>query len=150
MTDSAGLVAVLRALVDVNEAFIEIAGTLRAQPGVTWVARPCTMRRETPIGEDRYAVGHGEGFRFEWYADAMLTTGRAISFATELSWHAGEYQVEARVTTSDKDTEDTLLDLPTRHATDPDDLVVQLSQQTRHLLDQHVALVERFLTLPAG
>lgn len=148
MTDSAGLVAVLRALVDVSEAFIEIAGTLRAQPGVTWVSQPCTMRRENPLGDNRFAVGHGEGFRIEWYADAMLTTGRAISFAVDLGWQTGEYRIDARVTTSDKDTEDTLLDLPTRHATDPDDVVVQLCQQTRHLLDQHVTLIERFITAP--
>jgi hypothetical protein len=136
-------VAVLRALAEVSEAFLEIAATLRSLPGVRTVSHPCSMRTEEWVSDGQYRVGQGDGFRFEWYAEGEFDGGRAISFGLELSHHDGEYIIDAAVRANEAQEERMLLELPRRYAIDPVDLVGELRSQAGLLLgrrDEGVAL----------
>ena len=129
-------VEVVRSLAEVSEDFIRIAAALRSLPGVRTVSHPCWMRTEERVAEEQYRVGQGKGFRVEWYAEAMFTDGRSISFCQELSWHEDEWTVDASVRGNDDQGERVLLQLPRRHAIDPADLVAELRSQTRLLHDR--------------
>ena len=129
-------VEVVRSLAEVSEDFIRIAAALRSLPGVRTVSHPCWMRTEERVAEEQYRVGQGKGFRVEWYAEAMFTDGRSISFCQELSWHEDEWTVDASVRGNDDQGERVLLQLPRQHAIDPADLVAELRSQTRLLHDR--------------
>ena len=96
-----GEVAVVRQLAEVSEAFIGLAATLRSLPAVKTASHPCWMRTEERTGEDQHRVGRGVGFRVEWYAEAEFEDGSAISFGQELSWHDGEWTIDASVRVND-------------------------------------------------
>lgn len=129
-------VAVVRALAEVSEKFRGIAARLRSLPNVRTVTPRCWMRTEERVAEDQYRVGRGDGFRVEWYADAEFADGAAISFGQELSWHEGEWAIDASIRANDALGERVLVELPHRYATDPVDLVAELRGQTR-LLQEH-------------
>jgi hypothetical protein len=131
-----GEVEVVRSLAEVSEEFMRIAAALRSLPGVQAVSHPCWMRTEERVAEDQYRVGQGEGFRVEWYAEADFADGRSISFCQELSWHGGEWTVDASVRSNDEQGEHMLLELPRRHALDRVDLLAELRSQTRLLLER--------------
>jgi hypothetical protein len=131
-----GAVEVVRSLAEASEEFMAIAAALRSLPGVRTVSHPCRMRTEERVAEEQYRVGRGEGFRVEWYAEADFTDGSSMSFCQELSWHEGEWIVDASVRGNDDQGERVLLELPSRHATDAADLVVELRSQTRLLRER--------------
>lgn len=135
MTTSAE-VAVVRSIAEASEQFIELASTLRSLPEVRMVSHPCWMRTEQRIAEDQYRVGQGSGFRIEWYSEAEFTDGTAISFGQELSWHDGEWAIDASVRAIDTEGEHVLLEFPRRHAIEPADLVAELRSQTELLQQQ--------------
>jgi hypothetical protein len=103
------------------------------------------MRTEERTGEDQHRVGRGVGFRVEWYAEAEFEDGSAISFGQELSWHDGEWTIDASVRVNDDQGERVLLELPRRYATEPADLVSELRSQTRLLQEQEGEGIRLFL-----
>lgn len=118
--------------------------TLRAMPGVEWVTQPCWMNRETFVSD---SSGLTEGFRIQWFADATLTNGLAISFTEDLSWHDNEWQLEAgvRIRTYD-DEQDELLMAPTEPLADTE-LVPRLLARAAWLEEHHEQCVARFLAM---
>ena len=136
--------AVVRSLAETSEAFLEIAAALRSLPDAPTVSHPCWMRTEERVGEDQYLVGRGDGFRVEWYAEGEFSDGRAISFSLDLAWHDGEWTVDASIRANDDEGEHILVELPRRHAIDPEDLVAELRGQTRLLLERRDEGVRMF------
>jgi hypothetical protein len=128
-------VGVVRSLVGVSEAFLEIAWELQSLSGVQTVTSPCFMRAEERVGEDQFRVGRGEGFRIEWYAEAEFGD-RAVSFSEELSWHAGEWVVDASVRANDAQGEHMLVEFPRRFAVTAQELVAEMRGQTQLLLER--------------
>jgi len=128
-------VGVVRSLVGVSEAFQEIAAELRSLSGVRAVTTPCWMRAEEPVGEDQFRIGRGEGFRIEWYAEAEFGD-RGVSFSEELSWHAGEWVVDASVRANDAQGEHLLIELPRRFAVTAEEMVAELRGQTQLLVER--------------
>jgi hypothetical protein len=143
MTESE--VVVLRSLAEVAEIFLRLAATLRSVPGVRSVTQPIWMRAEDRLGEDQFRVGSGPGFRIEWYAEAEFVGGRAISFGQELSWHDGEWTIDASVRANDPQGEHPVLDFPRRTAVTPDELVIELRGQARLLLERQAEGMQFFL-----
>ena len=138
------VVAVVRLLAEINEAFIELAGVLRALPQASSVGHQYAIRKEERVGEDAFRVGMGDGFRVEWYADAEFVGRGALSFAEELAWHDGEWTIEAAVTTHDAEGEHSLFALPRRYAVDIDQLEAELRGQTQLLLRCREEALRRF------
>lgn len=122
-----------------------IAAALRSLPGVRTVSHPCWMRTEERVAEDQYRTGRGEGFRVEWYAEADFTDGNSISFCQELSWHEGEWTIDASVRGNDDQGERVLLELPRRNATDLADLIAEVRSQTRLLREQQDEGIRLFM-----
>lgn len=122
----AGAQVVITALVDVAEVFAELATWLRNTPGFSEVTQPCWMSRQQRRDEHTFDVGKGEGLEIEWYADAEHECGAGLSFGLSLVLDGEEWTIGSSVRVVDRRGEDTLVELPTRHAVDDDDFVQEL------------------------
>lgn len=130
------VVAVLKSLAEVSEAFVAIAAGLRLLPGELAVSLSCWIRAEERLAEDHYRVGQGTGFRVEWYAEGVHPDGRSLTLGQELSWHEGQWAVDASVRTIDENGVETFVELPRRRTSDVDDLLAQLRAQSQLLLER--------------
>jgi hypothetical protein len=137
-------VAVLRSLAAVSEAFIALAGRLRARPEFRSVQRSGWLRAEEQLGPDRFRVGDGDGFRFEFYAEADAADDRTLVFALEAAWHAGEWTVDAAIRATSVDGDEVLVELPRRHARTGEAVAAELSGQLRMLRDREEEGLRRF------
>lgn len=146
MTSADEVVVVVRTLVSISEAFQRTAHELRARPDVSEVSQPCWMSRERRLDDSRVAVGEGEGFSIEWYADAEFRDGRALSFGLQLSWHDGEWAVAGGIRVNDGEGQRSMFDLPTRHPSDVAELVADVSHHVRQLTDSRDSAVRQFLS----
>jgi hypothetical protein len=133
---TAAEVSVIRSLAAVSEAFLDLAASLRALEGVQKVSSPCWVRAEDRLGEDHFRVGSGDGFRIEWYAEAEFRDGRVLSFSQEVSWHDGEWVVDASARSNGADGEDVLVELPQRFAITAEDAVAEMEGQSQMLVDR--------------
>lgn len=95
-------VRVVRALATASEVFLRLAVILRSHAGVREVSSPCSIRAEELLGDGRFGVGWGEGFRIEWYAEAEFANNTGLCFSQELSWHDGTWSVDASVRANDR------------------------------------------------
>jgi hypothetical protein len=140
-------VNVVRALAEVAEAFIDLAASIRLVEGVQSANCTCWMRTEAEVADDQYSVGQGDGFRVEWYAEGLFLDGRSLSFSQELSWHHDLWTIDASVRAHGDDEEESILELPRRHATDSDDLVSEIDSQKRLLVSRLDHCISLFLKL---
>ena len=134
--------AVMLSVADVTEVFIELSAALRGIPGaevthLTWI------RRAGRASQDHYSIGTGSGFLVEWWAEAELRDGRNVVFYQEVSWDQGEWIVAAAVRSTKGATEEALVELPTRYATDSEDAARQMRGQAALLLNRHSEVIRR-------
>lgn len=97
----------------------EFSQQLRLNPAVTRVDRRCEI-------ED------GERPSIEWYVDAEISNGEALSFRLLLYWHREEWIIESEVRRVHKAGSEVEFELPTRYALD-DDLQEELNSATSQL-----------------
>lgn len=138
-------VALLRALAEVSEAFLQLAIELRKVEGAVAVVHPCTIRPEHLVDNGHFEVGHGNGLRVEWYTDAEFNDDRAISFRQDLSWHSGRWRVEASVQAVDPAGEHTVKELPPQEVAATQPAIDTLRSTLRELLSGREELLRRFV-----
>lgn len=149
-TTSSDAVAVVKAIVDVGAQFREIAGWMRQRPDVLKVHQECWMRPLDRIGSYTVRLEEGEGFSIEWLANAdFADDARSLSFQYEVSFHRGEWRVEAGVRAVEEQNSEFLVDLPTL-AMQTAELVEQLAAYRRVLADNRDEAMRLFLAGRGG
>jgi hypothetical protein len=88
------------------------------------------------LNDDCFRVGSGGGFRLEWYAEAEFGDDNVLSFGQEAAWHDGEWIMDASVRRNGAGGEDILFELPRRSAITSEDVVADLREQSRMLVDR--------------
>ena len=129
-----GVTSVLRTLTVVAERLTELAAWLRGTPGVVAVRRSCWMNSEEQVEDGAVRVGHGDGYRIEWFVEADLDSGEGLSFGLDVAWHGAEWVIEASARSQTVRGEELLLELPTRYAIDAEDLKSELISQVEMML----------------
>jgi len=112
---------VVGALGEVSDGFRELAIWLRRREFVTSAVHPVWVS----------ATGKT---RVEWFADAELSDGRAVSFAMELRLEGDEWIIEPAIRVNDESGQDDLLELASRFAVGDEDLLAELKGATSQLL----------------
>lgn len=138
----AGEEAIVRAMADVSEAFLRIAGVLRRRADVRRVDCPWWLRAEERVDETHFRVGSGSGFRAEWYVEAEFVDGRLLVFEQEVAWHDGEWAIDAAARLTTDGQEQTLLRLPSVSGSEGSEATAGVKRQSE-LLEEQVNQVLR-------
>jgi hypothetical protein len=116
------LVVLLVLLGEVSRSLRGLAEVLRRREGVKLVDRRCEL--ETGV--------HGPSV--EWYVDAELSSGEALSWRLLLYWKDGEWIIESDVRRVHPLGSDSEVELPSRFALD-EDLDAELRSATSQLVE---------------
>jgi hypothetical protein len=106
-------------LATASERFRAIAAYLRLQPGVTSVTLTCWLLPRSTDGDPTVSA--------EWYTDGEFDNGRALDFGLELAWSGSEWTLVPTIRVTHAAGQDNLVDLPTSHAVEEDDMLRELS-----------------------
>jgi len=120
-------------LVAVTERVDELRSWMAGLSEVVKARRSLWMTAERMVDESTFRVGEGDGYRVEWYAEADLESRDVLSLTLEVAWHPSEWVVDASYRLQTDRGEVVLVELPTRFAVDPDDLVAELTSQVEML-----------------
>ncbi len=112
---------VVGALGDVSDGFRDLAIWLRRREFVKSAVHPVW-------------VSSTEHVRVEWFADAELVDGKAVSFALELRLERDEWIIEPAIRVIDESGEEDLLELASSFAVGDKDLLAELKGASTHLL----------------
>jgi hypothetical protein len=93
-------VKLLQTLGTINEAMIEIAGTMRTRRSISRVTRVCDIRNYT------------NGTVFESYVEAETKSGVAYCWWIDLRHAAGMWTIERSIRKTTDDEQDTIKDFP--------------------------------------
>lgn len=122
MSDSIAAPGVIVCFARVSAVFADLASWLRSQDDISCVTNPVWF-----TSGDRESIDRPTGqIRVQWFADAELVSGRAISFGIELVWVGGEWLIEPGLRVNDDQGQDDLLDLATRFAVDDSEMCDEL------------------------
>ena len=111
-----GALIVIRALAIVSEMFDSLSRALRSEPHVTEVLQRCWISRQGTGFAGSVLLGQGDGAGVDWYADAELVDGRAISFSLEAGWRDAEWVVHPNVCVTSVHGQDRIIELADRFA----------------------------------
>ena len=114
-------VALLGVLADASAALRELTTSLRERPNVASVDRRCDVEGS----DDRRSI--------EWYVDAELYNGEAVSFRLLIFWHSDEWTIESDVRRIHSGGSYEEVGLPTRFAVEVDDLAAEVRSASAHL-----------------
>jgi hypothetical protein len=139
---------VIRALVDVSAMFVDLSRWPDTQDRVFSARRSCWMAPLERIDDDTYRMGVGTGFQVEWFAYADFDFGCLLTYAMRLVYVEDEWTVEGSALANGRDGEDELIELPTHHAVDDEDLVAGLRFMAESLQavrrEAHKMFLERY------
>lgn len=113
--------ALLGVLADASMVLRELTTSLRQRPHVVGVDRRCDVEES----DDRRSI--------EWYVDAELQSGEAVSFRLLIVWHSDEWTVESDVRRIHSAGSDEEVGLPTRFAVDVADLAAEVRSASAQL-----------------
>jgi len=119
MTSTSHL-ATIRALGEVTRGLDSLAADLRKRPDVVRVDRVCDPRTSPA------------GVSVEWFVDAELVSGEALSWHLMVYWSDGEWIIESGVRRMGANGSDPEVELATRFALD-EDLAEELAAAARTL-----------------
>jgi len=119
MTDNAA--QILGALGDVSSGFRELASNLRTREFVISTVNPVRISSEPR--------------RIEWFTDAELIDGRAVSFALDAQLDGEEWIVDSAIRVVDGSGEDDLLELATRYAVGDTEFLSVLTAAAHYLFE---------------
>ena len=120
-------------LVAVTARVDELRSWMNGLSHVVKARRSLWMTDERIVDDSTFQVGEGEGYRIEWYAEADLESCDVLSLALEVAWHPSEWVVDSSYRLQTERGEIVLVELPTRFAVDPDDLIAELTSQVEML-----------------
>ena len=113
--------ALLGVLAEASMTLRELTTSLRQRTNVVGVDRRCDVERS----DDRRSI--------EWYVDAELHNGEAVSFRLLICWHSAEWTVESDVRRIHSGGSDEEVGLPTRFAIDVADLAMEVRSASAQL-----------------
>jgi len=119
MTETAG--QIIGTLGEVSSGFSELASNLRNREFVTAAVHPVRFSA-VPL-------------RVEWFADAELVDGRAVSFALDARLEGTEWIVDSAVRVVDGYGENDVLELATRYAVGDTEFLSVLTAAAGYLFE---------------